>query len=159
MFQSELHVVPGQDGEAPTVCVIDDDASVLRATGRLLMSAQWNVELFSDPQAFLDYAQSNRPPVAVIDVDMPVMNGLQVQERLREISPTTCIVFVSSVTDPAVRERAMNAGASAYYLKPMDGEELLAAIANACGLGKTDPERDGADQAADSRREFKIVRS
>ena len=152
MFRSELHVVPAQDGEAPTVCVIDDDASVLRATGRLLISAQWNVEMFSDPQEFLDYAQSNRPPVAVIDVDMPVMNGLQVQERLREISPTTCTVFVSSVTDPAVREKAMNAGASAYFLKPMDGEELLAAIAKACGL-------DGADQAADSRREFKIVRS
>jgi FixJ family two-component response regulator len=137
MLRTELHVVPAQNGEAPVVCVIDDDASVLRATGRLLLSAQWNVELFSDPQAFLDYAQSNRPPVAVIDVDMPVMNGLQVQERLREISPTTCTVFVSSVADPAVREKAMNAGASAYYLKPMDGEELLAAIANACGLRDT----------------------
>ncbi len=103
------------------------------------MSAEWSVELFSDPQAFLDYAQSNQPPVALIDVDMPVMNGLQVQERLKQVSPSTCTVFVSSVTDPAVRERAMNAGASAYYLKPMDGEELLAAIANACGLRDTDP--------------------
>ena len=152
MFRSELHVVPAQDGEAPTVCVIDDDASVLRATGRLLISAQWNVEMFSDPQEFLDYAQSNRPPVAVIDVDMPIMNGLEVQERLREISPATCTVFVSSIADPAVRERAMNAGASAYYLKPMDGEELLAAIAHACGLRKTDPKGDALNRTASANR-------
>ena len=127
-----------QKEDTPTVCVIDDDSSVLRATGRLVMSAGWNVNLFDDPKAFLDYAQSNRPQAAVIDVDMPLMNGLEVQERLRKVSPSTCTIFVSSVTDPAVRERAMNAGASAYYLKPMDGEELLAAIAKACGLPETD---------------------
>jgi len=122
----------------PTVCVIDDDGSVLRATGRLVMSAGWKVELFGDPEAFLDYARSNQPKAAVIDVDMPIMNGLEVQERLRELSPSTCTVFVSSVTDPAVRDRALSAGASAYYLKPMDGEELLAAIAKACGLDEAE---------------------
>jgi len=131
--------VPVPSDTSPAVCILDDDPSVLRATGRLAISAGWKAELFDDPEAFLSYARSNQPRVAVVDVEMPRLNGLQVQERLREVSPCTCVIFVSSVADPAVRERAIKAGAAAYYLKPMDGEDLLSAIAAVCGVRRGHP--------------------
>src|SRR3954469_12380550 len=78
-----------REKELRTVCLVDDDHSVLKATGRLLSSAGWEVELFSDPAAFLDYAGNAKPHVVVIDIRMPVMDGLEVQKRLRTISPET----------------------------------------------------------------------
>ena len=75
-----------------TVCLVDDDPSVLRATSRLLYSAGWKVESFADPIAFLHYAQTHRPQVVVLDILMPIMNGLEVQTRLRHVSPSTRVV-------------------------------------------------------------------
>src|SRR4051812_28215263 len=100
--------------ESVTLSLLDDDPSVLRATGRLISSAGWNVETFSDPQAFLTHAQANRPPVAVLDVCMPLMHGLEVQTRLRDVSPSTRVIFLSSADDPAVQENALRAGAAAF---------------------------------------------
>ena len=68
-----------------TVYLLDDDSSVLKSTGRLLDSAGWKVEVFTDPIAFLDRAATHCPDVAVIDILMPVMNGLEVQTRLRRV--------------------------------------------------------------------------
>lgn len=111
-----------------TVCLVDDDASVLRATSRLLYSAGWKVESFTDPIAFLRYAQTHRPQVVVLDILMPIMNGLEVQTRLRHVSPSTRVVVLTSKDDPSVRNRAMDAGASAFFLKPVDHDEFIAGI-------------------------------
>ena len=61
--------------ETPTVYLLDDDASVLKATRRLLDSVGWKVEAFTDPIAFLGRAAVDSPSVAVIDIDMPVLDG------------------------------------------------------------------------------------
>lgn len=110
------------------VCLLDDDPSVLRAVGRLLSSAGWCVKQFSEPDEFLVYAKIHRVPVAIIDVWMPLMNGLEVQSRLRELSPTTRIIIFTGKDDPRVRSAALNAGASAFLMKPFDDEELLTAV-------------------------------
>src|SRR3954447_1245191 len=55
------------------VCLLDDDPSVLKATGRLLTSAVWAAESFTDPHAFLSYAHQHRPALVVLDIAMPVM--------------------------------------------------------------------------------------
>jgi FixJ family two-component response regulator len=110
------------------VCLLDDDPSVLKAVGRLLSSAGWCVKQFSEPDEFLVYAKIHRVPVAVIDVWMPLMNGLEVQSRLRELSPTTRIIIFTGKDDPRVRSAALNAGASAFLMKPFDDEELLTAV-------------------------------
>jgi FixJ family two-component response regulator len=110
------------------VCLLDDDPSVLKAVGRLLSSAGWCVKQFSEPDEFLVYAKIHRIPVAVIDVWMPLMNGLEVQSRLRELSPTTRIIIFTGKDDPRVRSAALNAGASAFLMKPFDDEELLTAV-------------------------------
>jgi two-component system response regulator HydG len=118
---------------APIVCLLDDDPSVVKATGRLLRSAGWEVETFIDPNSFLDQVPKLHPRVVVLDILMPVMNGLEVQTRLRSISPSTRVIVLTSVDDPLVRAQAMNAGASAFFLKPVNGQEFLAGIESAVG--------------------------
>ncbi len=110
------------------ICLLDDDPSILKAVARLLSSAGWQVEQFSDPEKFLEYAKIHRAPVAVIDVWMPLLNGLEVQSRLREISPSTRVIIFTGKDDPRVRSTALNGGASAFLTKPVDDEELLTAI-------------------------------
>jgi FixJ family two-component response regulator len=110
------------------ICLLDDDPSVLKAVGRLLSSAGWQAQQFSDPYKFLDYAKIHRAPVAVIDVWMPIMSGLEVQSRLTELSPSTRVIIFTGKDDPLVRSTALNAGASAFLTKPFDDEELLTAV-------------------------------
>jgi FixJ family two-component response regulator len=117
--------------QAITICLLEDDPSVLKATGRLLSSAGWKVESFLDPIAFLRYAQAHRPEVAIIDILMPVMNGLEVQSRLRTLSPSTRLIVLTSNEDPIVRSTAMRSGAFAFFLKPASKEEFLAEVESA----------------------------
>jgi CheY-like chemotaxis protein len=110
------------------ICLLDDDASVLRATKRLLLSEGWKVEAFSDPTSFLRYAQTDSCGVAVLDVLMPIMSGLEVQSRLRDVSPFTRVIILTSIDDPAVRSRALDAGAFAVLGKPVNDEDFLKQI-------------------------------
>ena len=119
-----------QDGAA-IVCLLDDDPSVLKATGRLLRSAGWAVKTFVDPKSFLEEAQKLKPKAAVLDVLMPAMNGLEVQKKLKDISPSTRVVVLTSNDDAHVRTQAIEAGASAFFLKPVNGQEFLAGIQRA----------------------------
>jgi len=77
---------------------------------------------------FLSYARTHRPAVALIDVCMPQMSGLEVQTRLREISPSTRVIIFTGKNDPLVRSTALNAGASAFLTKPFNDEELLTVV-------------------------------
>jgi len=111
-----------------TVYLLDDDSSILKSTGRLLDSAGWKVEAFTDPIAFLEQARMHCPGVAVIDILMPEMNGLEVQTRLRQISPSTRVIMVTAKDDPSVRRVAMNGGASAFFIKGVESDEFLAGV-------------------------------
>jgi len=111
-----------------TVYLLDDDSSILKSTGRLLDSAGWKVEAFTDPIEFLERASRHCPDVAVIDILMPEMNGLEVQTRLRSISPSTRVIVLTAKDDPSVRRTAINAGASAFFIKGVESGEFLAGI-------------------------------
>jgi FixJ family two-component response regulator len=117
-----------QTSNAFVVCLLDDDRSVLKGLGRLFLSAGMQAETFSDPQTFLDYARIHRPGVALVDVCMPQMSGLEVQSQLHKISPSTRVVIFTAKDDPLVRSTALNAGATAFLTKPFDDEELLTAV-------------------------------
>ena len=114
------------------VCLVDDDPSLLKATARLLSSAGWKTTSFTDPAEFLRYAEAGRPPVVVLDILMPAMSGLEVQSRLRSISPDTRVVILTSKDDPIVRSKALAAGASAFFLKPPPDGEFLREIETIC---------------------------
>ena len=116
------------NSNASIICLLDDDPSVLKALSRLIKSAGWRAEQFSNPEKFLGYAKTHRTPVAVIDIWMPVMNGLEVQSRLRELSPSTRVIIFTGKDDPLLRSTALTAGATAFFVKPFDEEEFLTAI-------------------------------
>ena len=110
------------------MCLLDDDPSVLKGLGRLFVSADLQAETFDDPEEFLRYVRTHRPAVVLIDVHMPQMSGLEVQSRLGKISPSTRIIIFTGKDDPLVRSTALKAGASAFFTKPFDDEELLTAV-------------------------------
>jgi FixJ family two-component response regulator len=110
------------------VYLLDDDPSVLKATSRLLDSTGWKVEAFTDPFAFLERAAIDCPDVAVIDILMPKMNGLEVQTRLRCVSPSTRVIVLTAKDDPSIRALAMTAGASAFFTKGVESDELVAGV-------------------------------
>ena len=114
--------------ETSAVYLLDDDPSILKATRRLLDSVGWKVEAFSDPIAFLEHAAIHCPELAVIDMVMPDMNGLEVQTRLRCVSPSTRVIVLTAKDDPSVRRLAMNAGASAFFIKGVESGEFLAGV-------------------------------
>jgi FixJ family two-component response regulator len=122
--------------EAAAVYLLDDDASILKATRRLLDSAGWKfVEIFTDPIAFLEHAAMHRPELAVIDISMPDMNGLEVQTRLRRVSPYTRVIVLTGQDDPSIRRIAMNAGASAFFTKGVESDDFLAGVKAAADFG------------------------
>ena len=118
------------------VYLLDDDPSVLKSTRRLLDSAGWKVEAFTDPILFLDQAAMHCPDVAVIDILMPQMSGLEVQTRLRRVSPSTRVIVLTAKDDPSVRRVAMDRGASAFFLKGVESDEFLAGVKAARAFSK-----------------------
>jgi len=117
-----------RDENGTAICLLDDQPSILKGLVRLLASADLRSEPFSDPNEFLSYAGIHRSPLAVIDVWMPIMNGLEVQSRLREISPSTRVIILTAHDDLRMRSTALDAGASAFFSKPFNSEEFLAAV-------------------------------
>ena len=111
--------------EKASICLLDDDLSMLKALDRLLKSEGFNVERFSEPAAFLATIGQSSCSVAILDVWMPDMNGLEVQAVLRKDSPETRIIFISGRDDPSVRQTALEAGAFGFLAKPFDDEALL----------------------------------
>jgi FixJ family two-component response regulator len=114
-----------------SICLLDDDHSMLKALDRLLKSDGFNVERFSEPAAFLAAMAITPAKVAILDVWMPDMNGLEVQAVLRKDSPETRIIFISGRDDPSVRQTALEAGAFGFLSKPFDDEVLLQLVRKA----------------------------
>lgn len=111
--------------EKASICLVDDDLSMLKALERLLKSEGFEVRRFSQPVAFLATVGKAPCPIVIFDVSMPDMNGLEVQAILRRDSPETRVIFISGRDDPSVRQAALDAGAFAFLSKPFDDEVLL----------------------------------
>ena len=121
--------------ETSAVYLLDDDTSVLKATSRLLDSVGWQVNAFTDPITFLEHAAAHCPELAVIDILMPNMNGLEVQNQLQRVSPSTRVIVLTAKDDPSVRRKAMNAGASAFFIKGVESGDFLAGVKAAADSG------------------------
>ena len=115
------------------IWLLDDDVSMLKVLGRLMNSAGFIAEKFSDPLTFLARFEHAPCRVAILDVWMPQMNGLEVQACLRRDSPETRIIFISGRDDPPVRHTALDAGALAFLTKPFDDESILQLVRMAAG--------------------------
>jgi len=120
-----LAVVPPA---AAIICVVDDDPSMLRALDRLLSSAGLQAQLFSEPLAFLSYITCNSVALAVVDIWMSSMSGLQVQKKLQAVLPKTRVIIVTATDEDSVRNTAIEGGAIAYFVKPFEENAFLAAV-------------------------------
>jgi FixJ family two-component response regulator len=124
-------VLPPANG---IICLVDDDPSMLRALDRLLSSAGLQAQLFSEPLVFLSYVICNSVALAVIDIWMSVMSGLEVQKELQAVSPKTRVIIMTGNDDDSLRNAAIRAGAIAYFDKPFDDDAFLAAVLQAMAL-------------------------
>lgn len=129
---------------APTVFLVDDDADVLKAHARILRLADFEVIAFDSPERFLEACTRQHPGCIVLDLAMPGFDGLSVQRALAERGCTQPIVFLSGRGDVPVTVKAMKQGALDFLTKPVDAQELIAAVRGAL-------ERDRAARAADAQ--------
>ena len=112
----------------PTVFLVDDEASVLKALSRLLRSAGLNVETFGSPQEFLRHHDPHAHGCLVLDVAMPGLNGLDLQRALAAKGTELPIIFLTGRGDIPMSVQAMKQGAVDFLTKPTNDEDLLAAI-------------------------------
>jgi FixJ family two-component response regulator len=115
-----------------TILIVDDDASVRRGIERLLKSAGYNAETFSNGKDFLAVKKEYEEPAClVLDVKMPGKNGLDLQEEIALYEIPIPIVFISGHGDIATSVKAMKNGAVDFLPKPFEDEDLLSAISAA----------------------------
>jgi FixJ family two-component response regulator len=117
-----------QNATTEMVCLVEDDPAVLKSIGRLLVSDGLVVHSFNDPKSFLAHVAAHQVPLAVLDIWMEEMTGLELQERVRVLSPNTRIIIMTGRHDRAAKNKALDAGAVAFFIKPFDDEEFLAAM-------------------------------
>ena len=111
-----------------TVFLVDDEPSVLKAIARLLRASGLNVETFLSPQEFLDGYDPNTTGCLVLDVAMPGLNGLDLQEALCSKAIELPIIFLTARGDIPMSVQAMKRGAVDFLQKPANDKELLEAI-------------------------------
>ena len=115
----------------PVVFVVDDDASVRRSLALLIDSASWHAETFASAQEFLSCPRVRSPSCLVLDVTLPDLDGLELQERVAAERMDMPIIFISGYGDVPMTVRAMKAGAMEFLTKPLGTEPLLNAIRHA----------------------------
>src|SRR5438552_1326248 len=113
---------------APLVYVVDDDASVREALGSLIRSAGLEVETFASAQEFLACPRADVPSCLVLDVQLPGLSGLDLQQELTKADVQIPIIFITGHGDIPMSVRAIKAGALEFLTKPFDDEDLLNAI-------------------------------
>jgi FixJ family two-component response regulator len=112
----------------PLIAIVDDDESVCRAMKRLVRSIGMEGDAFTSGREFIDRIETTpsfQPDCVVLDVQMPGMNGLEVQERLANIGNPLPVIFITAHDEAGVRDRALAAGAVAFLRKPFNDELFI----------------------------------
>jgi FixJ family two-component response regulator len=126
---SELSALPQTD--QPVVYVVDDDISMRESLEMLIRWAGWSAQTFASAEEFLWHPRLAAPSCLVLDVDLPELNGLELQERMAADQGDMPIIFITGYGDIPTTVRAMRAGALEFLTKPFGDEVLLAAIRHA----------------------------
>ena len=134
-FGSHIDVMPALSGRfraesatTPTIFVVDDDVAVRESLKLLISFAGWRAETFASAQEFLARPRVLAPSCLVLDVSLPDMNGLELQERVAADRVEMPIIFITGNGDIPMTVRAMKAGALEFMTKPFDEQALMCAI-------------------------------
>jgi len=147
----------------PCVFIVDDDISVRESLELLIKAAGWQAVPFACAAEFLAYPKVSTPSCLVLDIGLPDVNGLELQDRFAPDAATTPIVFITGVVDIPMTVRAMKAGAMEFLTKPVCDDALLGAIERALEVSQTELRREAemaalrARHASLTRREVEVM--
>jgi len=136
----------------PTVIIIDDDDRMRAAMQRLLKSIGLNTKSFATPQDFLQQKLPDGPSCLVLDVRLPGMSGLDVQQRMNEKGVHIPIIFITSHGDIPMTVKAMKSGAVDFLTKPWRDQDLVDAIQQA--LERDEATRQQETEIADLKERY-----
>jgi len=115
------------------IAIVDDDEAVRNALSSLLRSFGYEVRGYASALAFLEQQTQADPGCMILDVQMPGMDGPQLQASLLDAGRRFPMIFMTAFPTETVRRRVMDAGAVAYLSKPVDGATISQCVALACG--------------------------
>jgi FixJ family two-component response regulator len=115
------------------VSIVDDDASLRRSLGNLLMSTGLRVETFESAEVFLESGSLDNTGCLVLDLQMPGMGGLGLLKRLADSGSRIPVIILTAHGGDDMRQRTLQGGATAFLEKPVRGPALLQAIRSALG--------------------------
>jgi FixJ family two-component response regulator len=147
----------------PVVYVVDDDVSVRESLELLLRFAGWRVETFASAREFLAHPRRPEPGCLVLDVSLPDLDGLELQQRLAGDQTALPIIFITGHGDIPMTVKAMRAGAIEFLTKPFDDDALLGAIRGAIERSRVALQQEAALRALReayeslSRREREVL--
>lgn len=139
----------------PAVFVIDDDVSVRRGLSYFLVAAGYKVETYSSAEAFLTREKYNGVGCIILDVRMPGLSGMELQEKLIRSVYSMPIIFLTGHGDIPMGVQAMRKGAVDFLTKPCDDEQLLGAIQRA--IEKAREARARFEEAEEIRRRIELL--
>jgi FixJ family two-component response regulator len=136
---------------APTVVVVDDDISVRESLELLIRNEGWQPALFESAQEFLAQLPTVVPSCLILDVNLPDLSGLDIQQRISDEKSSTPIIFITGYGDIPTSVRAMKAGAAEFLTKPIDDEILIGAIREAVLRSQANLKQEGAQRQLQER--------
>ena len=140
------------DDPRPTIFVVDDDPSVRDAISNLLEAVGMQTRVFGSTEEFQRAIRPDVPSCLVLDMKLPGMSGLQLQESLEHAGIRIPIVFITAFADVPMTSKAMKAGAIEFLVKPFQKQELLTAIQE--GLERDRAWREEQTEIAELRAKF-----
>ncbi len=141
--------------QRPTIFVVDDDSAVRDALKLLLRSVGQSVETYGAGQEFLEAYSEDRPGCLVLDIRMPGMSGLELQQKLNEKHSILPIIFITGHGDVPMAVEAMQAGAVDFIQKPFRDQDLIDRINQA--LEKDNNNRAALGERNDIRRRLETL--
>jgi FixJ family two-component response regulator len=125
----------------PLVSIVDDDLTVRTAIESLVKSLGFETNIFASAESFLQSSSLRLTRCLILDVQMPNMGGIELQDRLSELGIEIPTIFITAYPNEAVRERALQTGAVAFLLKPFEihGQRFIDCLLKAVkeGMGPT----------------------
>src|SRR5438874_2104425 len=116
---------------ATVIAIVDDEEPVRKALGRLLRAAGFDPRAFASGRDFLDSLGLQLPDCAIVDLHLPGLSGLEVQNQLSQANIHLPCIIITGKDEPGTSDAVKAAGAAAYLSKPLDEQVLLGAISSA----------------------------
>src|SRR5271163_2389173 len=135
----------------PMVYVVDDDISVRESLELLIRNEGWRPALFESAQEFFAGLPTLVPSCLILDVNLPDLSGLDIQQRISDEKSSIPIIFITGYGDIPTSVRAMKAGAAEFLTKPLDDEIIIQAIREAVVRSEANLKREGAQRRLEER--------